>query len=147
MSSTSLNIAPVRASAPSLAEPNTDDDGSAPVAILLKAEALGVVIASLAAFAYLGASWWWFAALVLVPDISAIGYLGGRRVGAWCYDVLHTYVGPTILGVIGYLVHEPMIMAVAAIWFGHIGVDRLIGYGLKFAGSSKDTHMSRAAGH
>ena len=119
-------------------------DSSPPVAVLLKLEALAVLAASLAAFAYLGVSWWWFAALILVPDLSAIGYVGGRRLGAWCYDLVHTYVGPAILGVVGFVMHEPMVMAVAAVWFSHIGFDRLIGYGLKFAGSPKDTHMSRA---
>ena len=48
-----------------------------------------------------------------------------------------------VVGVIGYLIHEPMIMAIAAVWFSHIAVDRLIGYGLKFAGNPKDTHLSR----
>src|SRR4051812_15097613 len=110
-------------------------DGSPPVAVLLKLEALVVLATGLAAFAYLGVSWWWFAALILVPDLSAIGYAGGGRLGAWCYDLVHTYVGPAILGVIGLVIHEPMTMAVAAVWFSHIGFDRLIGYGLKFAGN------------
>jgi Domain of unknown function (DUF4260) len=118
-------------------------DRSPPVAILLKLEALGVVAASLAFFAYLGVSWWWFAVLILVPDLSAIGYMGGSRLGSWFYDLAHTYVGPAILGVIGYLVHEPMTMAIATVWFSHIGVDQLIGYGLKFANDPKDTHLSR----
>lgn len=117
--------------------------GHPPVSLLLKLEALGVVAASFTGFAYLGLSWWWFAALILVPDLSAIGYAGGARLGAWCYDLAHTYVGPAILGVVGYLTHDPLTMAIATVWFSHIGVDRLIGYGLKFAGNPKDTHLSR----
>jgi hypothetical protein len=128
------------------ANPSIISSGSPPVAGLLRLEALGVVAASLACFAYLGVSWWWFAALILAPDLSAIGYAGNGKLGAWCYDLVHTYVGPAILGAVGYLAHDPMVMAIAAIWFSHIGVDRLIGYGLKFAGNPKDTHLSRLAG-
>ena len=38
-----------------------------------------------------------FAALILAPDLSALGFLGGRRLGAAAYNVAHTYVGPVIL--------------------------------------------------
>ena len=34
-------------------------------------------------------------------------------------------------------------LAVALIWLGHIGVDRLIGYGLKYPTAFKDTHLQR----
>jgi len=112
----------------------------------VRLEALAVLAASLAAFASLGVSWCWYAALILVPDLSAIGYAGGSKLGSWCYDLVHTYVGPAALGVIGYLIGQPVVMAVAAIWFSHIGFDRLIVYGLKFAGIPKDTHLSRTIG-
>ena len=97
----------------------------------------------LVGFYDLGFSWWIFAALILAPDLSAIGYVGGPRLGAWTYDLVHTYVAPFTLGLIGYLVHEPLLIAIAAIWFTHIGADRLVGYGLKFTGDPKDTHLSR----
>ena len=32
---------------------------------------------------------------------------------------------------------------VALIWLTHIGVDRLVGYGLKYPTSPKDTHLQR----
>jgi hypothetical protein len=136
MSPTSLNTTalPVAAGA-----------GSPPVSLMLKLEALAVVAASLTAYSYLGASWWLFAALILAPDLSGLGYIGGSKVGAWVYDMAHTYVVPAILGVVGYLTHEPMVIAIAAIWFSHIGIDRVVGYGLKFAGNPRDTHLSRVS--
>ncbi|MEO9230429.1 MAG: DUF4260 domain-containing protein [Devosia sp.] len=137
MSLTSLNVASRRVVAVAAGVP--------PVSVLLRLEALTVLAAGLAAFAYLEISWWWFAALILVPDLSAIGYAGGSKLGAWCYDLVHTYVGPAALVVIGYLIHDAMVMAVAAVWFSHIGFDRLIGYGLKFAGNPRDRHLSRVA--
>jgi uncharacterized protein DUF4260 len=142
MSTTSLVVPSGHAGTATLPEAA---DRSPPVAVLLKLEALVVLAASLACFTYLGVSWWWFAALILVPDLSAIGYVGGSKLGSWVYDLAHTYVGPAILAVIGYFIHEPMTMAIATVWFCHIGVDRLIGYGLKFATDPKDTHLSRVA--
>ena len=34
-------------------------------------------------------------------------------------------------------------VAVALIWLTHIGVDRAIGYGLKYPTGFKDTHLQR----
>jgi hypothetical protein len=34
-------------------------------------------------------------------------------------------------------------VAVAAVWVGHIGADRLLGYGLKFESGFRDTHLGR----
>ncbi len=119
--------------------------GSPPVAIMLRLEALGVLSLAVTAYWHLGFSWWLFAAVILVPDLSAIGYAGGGKAGAWCYDLAHTYVLPALLAAIGYGAQQPLLMALAAIWVAHISGDRLIGYGLKFSGSPKDTHLSRAA--
>ena len=32
---------------------------------------------------------------------------------------------------------------VALIWLAHIGMDRLLGYGLKYPSAFKDTHLQR----
>ena len=48
----------------------------------LRAEGAAVFVAGLAGFLALGLPWWAFAALLLVPDASAVGYLRGPRVGA-----------------------------------------------------------------
>ena len=116
---------------------------SPPVAAFLKAESGIVLGLSLVCYYYLGFSWWIFAALILAPDLSAVGYIWGSRLGAWTYDLAHTYTAPFIVGLIGYSAHEPMLMALAAVWFAHIGADRLMGYGLKFSGSAKGNHLSR----
>jgi hypothetical protein len=31
--------------------------------------------------------------------------------------------------------------SIAVIWFAHIGMDRLVGYGLKYSGDFKHTHL------
>jgi hypothetical protein len=116
---------------------------SPPVALFLKAEAMLALGVALAAYGYLGFSWWLFAALILAPDLSAIGYAFGVRAGSWAYDLAHTYVAPAAPAGLGLVLHEPLPMALAAIWAAHIAGDRVVGYGLKFASGWKDTHLSR----
>jgi len=72
-----------------------------------------------------------------------LGYLGGPRIGALTYDVVHTYVGPLALGVAGVVGDTDIAIQVALIWAAHIGADRVLGYGLKYPTGFKDTHLQR----
>jgi len=114
----------------------------AAVPVLLRLEAALAASVAIGIYAWLGFSWWLFAALILTPDLFMLGYLAGPRIGAATYNFGHTYIVPAALGAAGFLLHEPMIMAVAAIWTAHIGLDRVMGYGLKLPGSFKATHLS-----
>jgi hypothetical protein len=106
----------------------------------------GFAIAALAAVLYArtGASWWLFAALWLVPDLSMIGYLAGARWGASCYNAIHSYLLPMALTIAVLLLHRAALLPFALIWFNHIGVDRLLGYGLKYPTGFGFTHLSRS---
>jgi hypothetical protein len=112
-----------------------------PVALTLRLE--GGVALVLAAWAYqsLGANWWLFAALFLVPDIFMLGYLRGNRIGAAVYNVGHTYLVPAALALVGVAFGTNMLLPVAIIWAAHIGFDRLMGYGLKSPAGFKVTHL------
>ncbi|HYI15926.1 MAG TPA: DUF4260 family protein, partial [Thermomicrobiales bacterium] len=55
----------------------------------------------------------------------------------------HTYILPVILGAAGLLGDSDLTTSLALIWAAHIGMDRSIGYGLKYPGAFKDTHLSR----
>lgn len=55
---------------------------------ILKSE-LAMFGASLILFNHLGISWWWFAACILLPDLSMIGYLINARIGAYAYNFFH----------------------------------------------------------
>jgi Domain of unknown function (DUF4260) len=90
-----------------------------------------------------GRSWWLFALLLLAPDASMVGYLAGPRFGAALYNVFHSYPLPALLGIFGLLAGAPLTVAVALVWFAHIGMDRLVGYGLKYPTDFKDTHLQR----
>ena len=88
-------------------------------------------------------SWWLFSLLILAPDLSFLGYLAGPRACAAAYNLLHNLVLPVALGTAALLADSDTAVAVALIWLAHIGVDRLIGYGLKYPTAFKDSHLQR----
>jgi hypothetical protein len=111
--------------------------------LLLQLE--GAVVLLLALFGYwmTQGNWWLFALLILAPDLSMLGYLGGPRVGAATYNLFHNYFFPAALLTVSIPAFSMSIWHVALIWFAHIGGDRLLGYGLKYPTAFKDTHLQR----
>jgi hypothetical protein len=110
---------------------------------LLRLEGLAVAAGALALYFDSGFGWLPLVLLVLAPDLSMIGYLGGPRLGALAYDAVHTYVGPITLGAAGVLGGRDALIQVALIWLVHLGVDRLVGYGLKYPEGFRETHLQR----
>lgn len=84
-----------------------------------------------------------FLVLILSPDLVMLGYLAGKRIGAICYNVGHSYIGPILLAFLAFFLSHPLLAQLAMIWVAHIGFDRAIGYGLKYATDFKDTHLNR----
>ena len=81
--------------------------------------------------------------LLLVPDISMIGYLGGPRLGAVTYNLAHNLVTALVALGAGWVVAiDPLAMA-GAVLLAHVGMDRTLGYGLKLPTDFKDTHLGR----
>jgi hypothetical protein len=103
----------------------------------------GLVVFALALFAYArgGHSWLQFGALFLAPDLSFAAYLGGPRIGALGYNVVHSYVLPLILATLCVAMDRPVVPSL--IWVAHIGFDRALGYGLKYPTAFHDTHLGR----
>lgn len=110
---------------------------------VLRLEGAAVALAAAAAFQMLDGSWIWFAALFLVPDLSVLGYFRGPRVGATVYNIAHTYLCPAALLGLWFLLPQIGLLRVAAIWSAHIGLDRMLGYGLKDPSGFKHTHLQR----
>ena len=90
-----------------------------------------------------GGGWALLLALFLAPDLSMLGYLAGRRSGALAYNLFHSYPLPAILLGLAYFAAAPVISQVALVWLAHIGIDRMVGYGLKYPTDFKDTHLQR----
>jgi Domain of unknown function (DUF4260) len=112
-------------------------------AILLRAEGIAVAVVSVTLYFNQGYEWWLLVVLALAPDLAMLGYLAGPRVGATAYDLVHTYVAPVLLGAAGVIWDFDTALKLALIWLTHIGVDRAVGYGLKYPSGFKDTHLQR----
>jgi hypothetical protein len=110
---------------------------------LLHLEGLAVLTAALVLYFDAGYGWLLLVLLILAPDLSMLGYLGGPRLGAACYDAVHTTVVPIALAVVGVLAEADTALQIALVWLAHIGADRLLGYGLKYPTGFKDTHLQR----
>lgn len=103
----------------------------------------GLVAATVGAVLYArtGASWWLFAALWLLPDLSMLGYLSRPCRGARIYNAFHTYTLPVTLALCGLALRAHSVLPYALIWINHIGIDRFLGYGLKYADGFGFTHL------
>jgi hypothetical protein len=112
---------------------------------LLRAEGAVVLIVSVAAYHELNGSWLLFFLLILWPDLFMAGYLANVRLGAALYNLAHTYAWPLLLGAAAAFEHWHSALLFALIWTTHIGMDRMLGYGLKYATFFKDTHLQRVA--
>ena len=113
-------------------------------AMILQLDGLAIALVAIVLYRELGASWWQFILLFLVPDLSILAYLLNRRTGAAIYNLVHTYVWPGGLFALGFLSANGGLMAVALIWLAHVAIDRALGLGLKYADAPfKETHLQR----
>jgi Domain of unknown function (DUF4260) len=113
-------------------------------AAFLRLEAVVVAVAAAALYFDADYAVWVFLAFLLAPDVSFAGYLAGPRVGAVAYNLAHTYAFPVAIGAGVLLAGERgWPLQAALIWAAHIGIDRALGYGLKYPTGFKDTHLNR----
>ncbi len=110
---------------------------------LLRVEGALVAAGAIAAYVQLRGAWWLFLLLALAPDLSMLGYLADQRAGAVAYNVVHTYLLPGALLAAGLIFDVRGAVLVALIWLAHIGIDRLLAYGLKYPTAFQDTHLKR----
>lgn len=111
--------------------------------LLLHVEGFVVLLCSLFVYQMMDYSWWLFILLLFVPDVSALGYVVNKRVGAVVYNLVHTYVLALILLGVGYMFAIPIVVVLGVILVAHIGMDRMCGFGLKYPSAFQDTHMQR----
>lgn len=86
---------------------------------------------------------WLFFVLLLVPDITMIGYVINNKIGANIYNFGHSFILPILLA-LGYLsFSKDYLLIIFIIWLSHIFMDRLFGFGLKYQDSFNKTHIQR----
>jgi hypothetical protein len=113
------------------------------VRTVLRLEGLTLFVGMIVLYAVWDGSWWVFAILFFAPDLSFLAYLSGPRSGALVYNVAHSYMAPVTLMTLGFGLAEPLTLSIAMIWLAHIGFDRALGYGLKYAAGFTFTHLGR----
>ena len=111
--------------------------------IMLRLEGLALFAGMTLLYAVWGGSWWVYFILFFAPDLSFIAYLSGPRFGAMIYNVMHSYLIPVPLMVLGFGIEAPLLLSIAIIWLTHIGFDRALGYGLKYSAGFGFTHLGR----
>ncbi len=108
---------------------------------ILKLEEAALFLLCIFLFSQLGFAWWWFPALLLLPDIGMIGYVLSPKVGAFTYNLLHHRLVASIVAVYALTYGNAYWKLAAIILFAHISFDRLLGYGLKYTDSFHNTHL------
>lgn len=110
---------------------------------LLHLEHLAILIACYASTVFIGHPWWLFLALLLLPDISMLGYLAGARVGAVVYNIFHHQGIAVALILLGWYGQYDWFFLAGIVMLGHSAMDRIFGYGLKYFSGFKDTHLGQ----
>lgn len=110
---------------------------------IIHLEGVIVLIAAIYIYALNGFSWLIFLLLLLVPDVSMLAYLINNHIGAQVYNLFHTYIVSILLILIGVFLKSDVPLMIGLIWTAHIGMDRLLGYGLKYKTGFKDTHIQK----
>ncbi|MDO6657347.1 DUF4260 domain-containing protein [Anaerobacillus sp. 1_MG-2023] len=110
---------------------------------LLNSEGVIVFIISLYFYAQIGLSWWVFFFLLLIPDLSMLGYLVNNTAGSIIYNTVHSYILPGLIVMISMILDYNILFALGLVWVAHIGMDRSIGFGLKYSSTTKITHLQK----
>ncbi|RDB04058.1 DUF4260 domain-containing protein [Runella aurantiaca] len=108
---------------------------------LLTFEDIGEFVLAVFLFSRLEYAWWWFPALLLLPDLSMIGYLVNTRIGAYLYNFVHHKALGIGVALVGFSLTSSPLMLIGIILFAHSAMDRIFGYGLKYTDSFKHTHL------
>lgn len=110
---------------------------------LIHGEALVIFVGILFIYGHLNLNWWLFFLFLLAPDLSALGYLFGEKIGAYTYNLVHTFLLPALILFFAFIYPTHILWTVGLIWSAHIAMDRTIGYGLKYPDNSKSTHLQK----
>ena len=86
---------------------------------------------------------WLFFVLLLVPDITMIGYAINKEIGAIVYNFGHSLIVPLLFAIGYFSFSKDYLLIISIIWLAHIFMDRLLGFGLKYKESFNKTHIQK----
>ena len=107
----------------------------------LRLEGVVLLVASLVLFSSTHQHWWWVPVLLFLPDLFMVGYLRSTWTGAMLYNLGHSYLLPVLIALSAWRSDRPLLLAIGLIWLAHVGMDRALGYGLKYDDNFKHTHL------
>ncbi len=110
---------------------------------LIKWEEGAMFLLSIVLLSRLPYAWYWWLVWILAPDLSMLAYLGGNRVGAIGYNIVHHKAVAIALYLVGLFTSHPALEFAGMILFGHSCMDRAMGYGLKYFSGFQDTHLGK----
>ncbi|MDQ3689126.1 MAG: DUF4260 domain-containing protein [Chloroflexota bacterium] len=113
------------------------------VDLILRVEAVALFVAGVLLYLQLNGNAQWLLPLLLAPDLSMIGYVGGPRLGAITYNLAHNLATALVVLAIGWFAAIAPLALFGAILVAHVGMDRSLGYGLKLPTDFRDTHLGR----
>jgi hypothetical protein len=108
---------------------------------ILKLEEAAMFVLSIYALSLLNVSWWVYLLILIVPDISFLGYAAGNKVGAVCYNFFHHKGVAIAIFLTGFILKDEWLQINGILLFGHSSMDRALGYGLKLSHGFKYTHL------
>jgi hypothetical protein len=84
---------------------------------------------------------WVWIPLFFAPDVSMLGYLLGTKVGAFTYNLFHHRAVAIVVIAAGLVLHMDAVIAGGLLLLAHSAFDRMMGFGLKYPDSFKNTHL------
>jgi hypothetical protein len=111
------------------------------VALPLRLEGVALVAASVGLYVAAGADWVPFVIFLILPDLSIAAYVRGPVVGASVYNFVHNWALAGVLIALGFMFGQAILFDAGAALTAHVGLDRLLGYGLKYPTRFQDTHL------
>ncbi len=112
-----------------------------PVRAWLRLEGAAALVLAVGIYVHLDGQLLWLVPLLLLVDLSMVGYLLGPSAGAFTYNLAHNWAIGAAFVAIGAAGGWVPLVLVGAILVGHVGFDRLAGYGLKYPTAFADTHL------
>lgn len=113
------------------------------VGLIIRTEGLTAFLASLYFYNYFAGSWLLFIALFFAPDISLFGYLRDNKTGSVIYNSVHNYILAFVVIMSGIVMVNSNLTSIGLILSAHVGMDRFLGFGLKYPAGIKNTHIQK----
>ena len=113
------------------------------VDLVLRVEAIVLFVAGVIVYLQLNGHPLWLLPLLLAPDASMVGYVGGPVLGALAYNVVHNLATAIVVLAVGWFAGIAPLALAGAVLIAHVGMDRSLGYGLKLPTDFRNTHLGR----